>query len=133
MSVETAAVVWDDETVSLHRPEGSSAAAIPDTQSLWDVVSEGKERVSGIAHTHPGRGYPAPSDEDLTTFRAIEKGLGRRIKWWILTSNRSVLLEWSGHGISGYGLREAVPREREPAWMDELRRASYSEVELSET
>ncbi len=131
MSVEAAAVVWSDGTASVQEPPGRSSVSIPDTRSLWDLVFDGRDRVVGIAHTHPGRGYPHPSDEDITTFRAMEKGLGRRIKWWILTSNRSVLFEWSGHGISGYELKRSLPQEEEPSWMNELRRASYSDIEIS--
>ncbi len=128
MSIEAAMAVWTDGTTTLHEPEGRSAVWIPDTQSLWDIVSENKDRLDGIAHSHPGRGYMAPSSEDISTFRAMEKGLGRRIKWWILTSNRAILVEWSGSGLTGYELKKSYKTEEEPAWMNELRRASYPEV-----
>lgn len=124
MSVEAAAVVWRDGSVTLHEPDGRSAASIPDTRSLWDLCFGGRDRLAGIAHTHPGSGYPSPSREDLTTFAAMEKGLGRRIRWWILSRDSSVLLERSPKN-PGYDVTDFLTPDDEPAWMEVLRAASY--------
>lgn len=84
--IETA-VVFDfhGETLLWHEPTGRSSGQIPDTSSLWDFIWENRAIVHGIAHTHPWFGIPGPSTTDLTTFAAIEKALGKRLIWPILS------------------------------------------------
>ena len=79
-----------------HLPAGRSAAAIPDTRSLWDVLYNHRTEVSGFAHSHPGVGLPRPSYTDVTTFAAIEASLGRRLNWWITSRDQLVLTCWAG-------------------------------------
>ncbi len=124
MSIEAAAVVWPDGTFRLHEPEGRNSVHVPDTQSLWDLAFENRGCLEGIAHTHPGSGYPSPSGMDVTTFAAMEKGLGRRLSWWILSSDRSVLVERRG---DGYDVVERIDPSSEPGWMSALRAASFRE------
>ena len=81
--LEAAAVI--DTTGSLihwHVPAGRSAVSLPDSRSLWSVLWDSRDRLAGVAHTHPGTGRPVPSWEDLTTFSACEAGLGVRLSWW---------------------------------------------------
>jgi hypothetical protein len=111
---------------------------------------ENRERVSGFAHTHPGSGLPEPSHTDLTTFAAVEAGLGKRLNWFILTEDSFRLYRWKARpsilnladnflvarlsGVYDGPLYEADPiiqsspenpmYSREPAWMIELRRLS---------
>lgn len=128
MSIETAAVIGPDNTViRMHEPPGRSATYLPDSQSLWDVSWDNREDLVGIAHTHPGSGFPSPSRTDLTTFEAMEKGLGKRLKWWILSSSHSVLLEWNPVN-PGYDVTSFIFPDQEPSWMADLRRLSYPEV-----
>ncbi len=128
MSIEAAAVIGPEDTViHFHEPPGRSVVYLPDSQSLWDVSWENRGRLVGIAHTHPGSGYPSPSRTDLSTFEAMEKGLGRRLKWWILSSNLSVLLEWNAMN-PGYDVTSFLFPENEPGWMNELRLLSYPKM-----
>lgn len=128
MSIETAAVIGPGDTViHMHEPPGRSISYLPDSQSLWDVSWENKMSLVGIAHTHPGSGYPGPSRTDLTTFEAMEKGLGRRLKWWILSSTHSILLEWNPVN-PGYDVTSFIFPPAEPPWMLELRRLSFPEI-----
>ena len=128
MSLEEAAVVAKDGSVLCwHSPRGRTAVYLPDSQDLWDVAWENRAEILGIAHTHPGTGYPSPSREDLTTFEAMEKGLGVRIKWWILSASHSILLEWNG-SRSVYDIRDFLFPRNEPPWMHELRLRSYPEM-----
>ncbi len=128
MSMEDAAVVARDGTVRYwHSPENRAYAALPDSPELWDVIWGSREEIEGIAHTHPGEGYPVPSRTDLTTFEAVEKGIGRRIKWWILSANLSVLLEWNPEN-PGYDVTSFLFPEHEPPWMRDLRRRSYPDA-----
>jgi hypothetical protein len=118
-----AGVVVDLEGQPLHwhLPPGRSGGALPDSRDLWDVIWTNRERISGIAHSHPGQGVPGPSFEDVTTFSAIELALGRRLDWWITSADRVALVRWRGPAKYDY---DAEPLESEPSWVAELRRLS---------
>jgi hypothetical protein len=79
------AMVFDKEGRALYWLDGSSGAAVPDSRSLWDVLWENRENLGGVAHTHPWDGPTSPSGTDLTTFAAIEAGLGKKLIWPIIT------------------------------------------------
>lgn len=98
MSFAEAAVVVDvDGAVTFSwAPPGRTSVHIPDGRQLWDHILEHRETVKGVAHMHPGSGVPEPSHEDTTTFAAIERGLGRRLAWWIVTENACTLFMWNG-------------------------------------
>ena len=78
----------EGQPIYWHLPEDRSSGALPDSRNLWDVIWENRDKVSGFAHTHPGYGKPGPSYTDITTFAAIETGLGRRLHWWIATGDQ---------------------------------------------
>jgi hypothetical protein len=67
-----AGVVVDRAGLPLHWhiPEGRTAGALPDSALLWDVLWTRRHELAGFAHSHPGRGAPAPSTADLSTFAA---------------------------------------------------------------
>jgi len=81
------AVIFDEDGRALHwrGSEGSDGGFIPDSRSLWEAIWENRDRVAGVAHSHPGSGIPQPSYTDETTFDAIEAGLGKRLWWPIIT------------------------------------------------
>lgn len=109
-----------------HLPGDRTVCAIPDSRSLWDVIWENRERLGGIAHTHPGSGVPAPSHEDVTTFAAVEAALGRRLNWWIVSSDKYVLLHYVKTKVEdphSYVSSE-IPWIPQPEWVEDLRRAS---------
>jgi proteasome lid subunit RPN8/RPN11 len=64
----------------------SGPTYIPDSRSLWEFLWDRREVVHGVAHSHP-HGMNDPSDTDVTTWRAIEKGLGRKLFWPIVTTS----------------------------------------------
>lgn len=117
------AVVLDDAHRPLfwHEPPGAHATALPDSRTLWEVLWTERHRLGGVAHLHPGRGEPAPSPEDLTTFAACEAGLGRRLGWWIATADQVRRFAWAGPDRLGYAGRSPGEAEIE-AWVAELRR-----------
>jgi len=78
--------------------------------------------VAGFAHSHPGAGQPGPSWTDLTTFAALEAGLGRRLTWWITSADRLISLRWCGPGKHDYEAESA--EERGCSWLLDLRRYS---------
>ena len=101
-----------------HRPAGRTRASLPDSRTLWDVCWEYRNELAGIAHSHPGRGLPWPSNEDVTTFSAIELGLGRRLTWWITSADVLVAVRWTGPAKYQYQL---ALRTDEPEWLRPLR------------
>lgn len=84
--IETA-LVFDNEgnTIHWHEPPGRSGSYIPDTRDLWEIIWENRHRLGGVAHTHPWNGESWASGTDVTTFAAIEQGLGKRLLWPIAT------------------------------------------------
>lgn len=119
--IEAGVVITQRGAVHWHLPPGRTAGSIPDSQDLWDVFWDLRtEDGLGFAHSHPGSGLPGPSGTDVTTFSAVERGLGRRIQWWITSADQVILLNWKGPGPYDY---ESTPVE-DPAWVEELRRLS---------
>ena len=81
------ALVFDEQgrIIRFHRPPGCTSCGIPDTRSLWETMWEWRERLGGVAHTHPWSGTAGPSQTDVTTWRACEQGLGKLLLWPIVT------------------------------------------------
>ncbi len=119
MTLEAAAVIGaQDEVLHWHLPAGRTPVHLPDSRRLWEILWAHRAELAGVAHTHPGNGAPTPSTEDLTTFRACEAGLGRRLRWWIATADAIACYAWSGPGPFDYTLTEPGPTP----WLDTLRR-----------
>ncbi len=129
MSLEAALVIGlDGETILYrHVPMGRGAAALPDSRKLWDVYWEFRSVMIGQAHSHPGRGWPSPSLEDITSYEACESGLGRRYMWWIASADRLVVVRWRGPGRSDYDVSHV---EDETPWTRDLRELSYFDDRL---
>jgi hypothetical protein len=108
-----------------HLPEGRTGGSLPDSRLLWDVLWDNRKTLMGFAHSHPGGGRPGPSNTDITTFVAIEAALGRRLDWWITSSDTLVVcrqMERDGR----YG-SIVIAKADEPPWADDLRRLSTTE------
>ena len=118
--MEAGVLIGPGGPVFWHLPEGRSGGSLPDSRRLWDAIWESRATVVGFAHSHPGSGLPGPSWEDVTTFAAVEAALGRRLTWWITSSDRVIVCKWRGPGKHEYVGGE-VP---EPTWAAELRRLS---------
>ena len=111
MTREVAVVIAQDGTpLYWHVPPDASGAAIPDSQDLWAVIWSNRDRILGVAHTHPWDGKAWPSTTDLTTFDAIERALGRGLTWWVVTFTEVRKLTRTGSGSAA-----APPRRRSPA------------------
>jgi hypothetical protein len=78
------AMVFDKEGRAM-RWSGGESASLPDSSDLWNFLWENREQVMGVAHSHPWDGPTRPSGTDLTTYTAIERGLGRKLVWPIIT------------------------------------------------
>jgi len=84
--IETA-FVFDIEgkIIYWHEPHGRSGGSLPDSRSLWLVLWENKVRLGGVAHSHPWDGPADASHTDITTFSAVERGLGKNLIWPVVT------------------------------------------------
>ena len=86
----------DGAVLHHHAPPARTAVSLPDSRDLWSVLWSHRANLAGVAHTHPGGGRPAPSREDVTTFAAVEAGLGRRLVWWIANADGVAAFGWAG-------------------------------------
>ena len=77
-------LVFDKQGKAMRWSDGS-AGYLPDSQDLWSFLWEHRKEVGGVAHTHPWNGPTGPSGTDITTFAALEKGLGLSLIWPIIT------------------------------------------------
>lgn len=119
-----------------HLPDGRTGGSLPDSQPLWEVLWEHRDILGGFAHSHPGSGTPDPSRTDITTFIAVEAGLGRHLDWWITSSDRLIvcrryLPQYRRQGVYSYiserGIKYnylATELSENPPWAQELRRLS---------
>jgi len=119
--MKEAGVVIDlqGQPVFWHAPEDRDTGAIPDSRTLWDVLWENRKTIAGFAHSHPGGGVPGPSHTDVTTFAAIEAGLGKRLDWWITSEDAMVVARWVGPGRLTYA--PMILPKPEPPWAAHLR------------
>lgn len=125
--VEAGAVIGAvGEVLHWHCPPDRTVASLPDSPDLWALLWEHRGQLLGVAHTHPGRGIPGPSWEDLTTFEAVEAGLGKRLLWWIANADGMILLRWAGPDRYAYSTARLVV---EPDWTAELRQRSAQVIE----
>lgn len=124
MTIEAGVVVGEGrQPIHWHLPEGRTSGSLPDSRELWDVLWENRQDLRGFAHSHPGSGEPSPSQEDVTTFAAVEAALGRRLCWWITSSDTLVAFHWAGpdrYNYRGFIIQDTA----EPAWVRELRKHS---------
>ena len=126
--IETCAVIGKNGDVLLwHEPAKRTGGSIPDSFDLWVFLLENKDKIQGVAHSHPGSGRAWPSYEDVTTFSAVERGLGCKLDWWIVTENTLMLLRSENWKKGFERLEDVTPR----SWLNELRRLSgyYEEKE----
>ena len=122
MSIEAGVLIGlDGQDIFWHLPQNRNGGSLPDSRELWDVIWENRDKVLGFAHSHPGRGIPGPSYEDVTTFAAVEAALGKRLTWWIISSNNCVELHWLGPEKYRYK-REVIPDSL--FWVERLRKES---------
>lgn len=104
-----------------HLPPGRSGGTLPDSRDLWDVIWSNRLNIAGFAHSHPGSGVPGPSYTDITTFAAVEAGLGQRLDWWIISSDEVCLVRWVGRDRLDYGV---LPVKQRMNWGPRLRELS---------
>lgn len=110
MSWETR-MVFDRDGMVLTWPHdpNRSQTYLPDSHSLWEFLWEHRAELGGVAHTHPWDGPARPSRTDVTTFSAIERGLGVRLRWPIVTFTDIEVFVWVGPGEYDYSVLRNDP------------------------
>jgi len=117
-----------------HLPNDRTSHSLPDSRKLWEFLWENRKDIWKVAHSHPGGGVPSPSAEDLSTFSAIEAGLGKRLFWFILSEDY-----WASYykleGEEEYLLMEAHRLIEKhqctwPFWAQVLHDKSYGRKEV---
>lgn len=101
-------MLWSDAS--------ASPVALPDSRTRWEAIWSRRDRLVEIAHTHP-LGGAAFSDIDETTMRAIDSGLGRELRYAVVTPE-AMLRRVPGEGDA------LVPLGDEPWWVELIRVAS---------
>jgi len=113
-----------------HIPSGASGGAIPDSRQLWHVLWDSRGDLGGVAHTHPWNGEAAPSHTDITTFAALEAGLGKRLLWPIVTMTE--VRYFVSNLYTGQIVETPSTFDEERWWKEqvtEMRRLSHAEGE----
>jgi proteasome lid subunit RPN8/RPN11 len=118
----------EQRVIHWHLPANRTSVALPDSKDLWSQIWDNRNEVLGFAHSHPGRGMPYPSREDVTTFAAIEAALGRELVWWICSMDSVIRLHRDHasnlYSYRGYEIRSEYPYD---LWLPRLRVLSYGE------
>lgn len=106
-------VLWSDAS--------TSPALLPDSRARWEAIWRRRHAVVELAHSHPA-GPLAFSREDETTMRALATGLGRDLRFSVISPAGMIRRE--------HGEDLLVPTE--PWWTTLLRLASGIERTLVE-
>jgi len=112
-----------EEPIYWHVPNNRSSSALPDSRELWNKIWENKDKVLGFAHSHP-LGIICPSQEDITTFSAIEIAIGKRLLWPILT--KEVITYWQWNGPAKFNYHQIYISFSNKKWIYMLYNVSYS-------
>lgn len=120
-------VNYEGEGFRIWSPPDRTSGSLPDNSLLWDWIWKSRDDLLGFAHSHPGHGVPGPSWTDITTFSAIELGLGRRLVWWITSEDKLVRTQWGGPEKYDYFTKPVTLQINAPLWLAALRHISYKE------
>jgi proteasome lid subunit RPN8/RPN11 len=122
--LEAGVVLCGATALYWHIPPGRSFVSLPEDYDLWQIFWKNRDKVTAFAHTHPGSGRPEPSSEDLSTFKAIEDGLGKRLNWFILSSDTEIICFKVGDIYESFLLESKYNTPTENEWMSKLRELS---------
>lgn len=112
------------EPIYWHLPVGRSSVYLPDSRDLWEVFWENRNNLSGFGHSHPNSGPTLPSWEDITTFSALDLALGRKLNYWIISTDQVCLFKHFGPDKYNYKIVEQ-DEDTNHVWLEQLRKYSY--------
>ena len=80
---EVCFLIGPDDTI-LWSDASTSPVSLPDSRVRWNAIWSRRDRLVEIAHTHPLGGAHF-SEEDETTMAALNSGLGRKLRYSVVT------------------------------------------------
>jgi len=107
-------------------PQGSHPGAIEDSTTLWERIWANRGSIGGVVHTHPWDGKPSPSHTDVTTWSALERALGVRLLWPIVSMDE--VSYYVQNPLTGQYVETTSTFTGQQCWEDnvkELRRLSH--------
>lgn len=123
--MEAAVVIdLDWQPIYYHTPLARTGGSLPDSHDLWEILWTNRHRLLGVAHSHPGGGIPGPSHTDVTTFAAVEAGLGVRLVWPIITVDAMRAFIWQGPDRLVYEEGAVITLRMAESWVAELLKLS---------
>jgi hypothetical protein len=117
----------DGKAIFWPSPKGNTMGSIEDSHILWDRIWSNRNSIGGVAHTHPWSGAPFPSDTDTTTWRAIERALGKKLIWPIVSMDSIQYFRRFEKDGQEFYQAVAYPHRHTTHWMEniiEMRRLS---------
>ena len=119
--IETAMVfARDGHPIFWLCPNGCTSGSVPDSSNMWHRIWDSRDVIGGVAHTHPWVGPTDASHTDVTTFAAIEAGLGKRLYWPIITMTHVSYFTWLD-GVQRYRPVQHVDFRDTNHWFDVIR------------
>lgn len=104
----------------LHMHHGDSAAYVDGGQAAWAAMWDNRAELGDVAHTHP-HGPDTFSAIDESSMSAIATGLGRSVRFWVLSPRWTVLRVVHPGGRSESDVRYDPGADNEPCWAAQLR------------
>lgn len=104
----------------LHMYHGDSATFVDGGQAAWAAMWDNRAELGDVAHTHP-YGPDTFSSIDESSMSAIATGLGRSVRFWVLSPRWTVLRVVHPGGRSESDVRYAPGADNEPYWAVRLR------------
>ena len=99
-------VLWSDE---------GAATTLPDSLARWEAIWALRSQLAEVAHSHP-RGPLGFSGVDRTTMEALERALGRALRYSVVAPTGTIRCL----GAEG----EGALVQPEPLWAETLRKRS---------
>lgn len=120
MDLEAAVLIGqNDEILYEHVPRERTGGCLPDSSLLWEKIWELRHGLKGVAHSHPGSGWPLPSRTDEITFFTVTRALFP-LDWYICSHDRCIRINvlYEGQALQ-------VENCPNPSWLPRLRELSY--------
>jgi hypothetical protein len=99
-----------------------------DSRSWFDVLWNNRDRLLGMAHTHPDAGHKAgvhPSSIDLNSWQSLEIGFGFRLLNYVVNRSSVCEVRLVQHvSTIKYETRLLTPDDQ-PWWVSLIRELSY--------
>lgn len=93
--------LYDQNRDPIYFSTSNHMGQIADHLAIWEAIWSNRDDLYEIAHTHPV-GPDHFSETDITTMRSIVTGLGRGVRFWVITPRWCILQEVEFRDGSAY-------------------------------